>query len=272
MTKDNVHVKGIKTCYQCIGDESFTKDKLNYACLDSWGSQTGTCCKFESSPWFEDPNNVYACGRIDKTKNSLCSIGMTGDSTLKYAFCPYDERKCIGGAMGIAHADTARVLSTSYAFRDKDSCAFKLTPTDSQLYFSRQLNVTVNLQIDMNCKIYHGESLSQLESNVIDCSGKNASTYTITATHYAVIVVKGKSDDAFIEIQYELSNYLDTFTLAAIVCLGLLLLACFVALYTSFILTKSTKVAFEKQRGSMKDAGIQMSVEVSRIKAATDDY
>ena len=70
---------------------------------------------------------------------------MTGDSTYKYSFCPYDERKCIGGSMSTAHAEIARVFSTTYAFRNKDSCAFKLVPTDSQLYFTRQLNITVQM-------------------------------------------------------------------------------------------------------------------------------
>lgn len=50
-------------------------------------------------------------------------------------------------------------------------------PTDSDLYWMRYMNITIERAVDVNCKIYYGVKIEELENNVVDCSGVNRTSF-----------------------------------------------------------------------------------------------
>jgi hypothetical protein len=52
-----------------------------------------------------------------------------------------------------------RVAATTIAFSKEDVCSWKLVPNDSELYFERIYNITINKVNDMTCKLIWGPSI-----------------------------------------------------------------------------------------------------------------
>lgn len=111
----------------------------------------------------------------------------------------------------------SNLVATTVEFKENDYCSWKIVPTDTDLYFSRYLNLTVIQVLDVVCAIYHGDTIdSMLASDPIDCSQKNQTSFGdkyIPASHHVTIVVTGTSDQAYASIEYELADYLDTLSL-----------------------------------------------------------
>jgi len=132
------------------------------------------------------------------------------------------------------------------------------------------------LVLDVNCHIYYGETIdAMVESTPIDCSLKNYTSYAsmqISASDHVTIVVTGKSKQAFVSIEYELVDYLDTLTLQISLVLSVCILICCVNFFILFILNKTTRVQFSKVENTFKEQGIYMSVEMSKSNAAWEEY
>ena len=99
------------------------------------------------------------CSQIDRNKKTLCSSRVPNQIDLKYAFCPYLQNKCFQKPIIFAKSTQSQLVATTEEFRKDDYCVWKFNPTDTDLYFSRKLNLTVNLVLDVSCTIYHGENL-----------------------------------------------------------------------------------------------------------------
>jgi hypothetical protein len=82
-------------------------------------------------------------------------------------------------------------------------CSWKLKPSDSEISFTRNFNITLENYIDTDCYIIWGSSLDTMD-NLIDCSGKNMTSYSdIPSTNHVFIVAVGKSDKAYFEFSYK---------------------------------------------------------------------
>lgn len=148
-----------------------------------------------------------------------------------------------------AGGKSSHVVATTTEFKKDDVCSWKIVPTDTELGFSRTLNITVNSVIDVDCKVYYGESMDKLLDNSFDCSPKNKTSYSdnkIPANNHAVIVVYGKTNQAQISIQYELADFLDSTTYLILLGFAACVIVCSVNIFILFVLNKTTKVQFSK--------------------------
>lgn len=105
-----------------------------------------------------------------------------------------DESKCYQSGVTNAYGETAGLLATTIKFGRNDFCAFKIAPTDSDFYFMRYMNVTIERNVDSDCKIYYGNQIKDLESpwlGVTDCTNSNLTSYQFFSYEYIVIVVQG---------------------------------------------------------------------------------
>lgn len=114
---------------------------------------------------------------------------MKTDATLKYAYCPQDESKCYGTSVTNAFGELSGIFMTTVGFVLDDFCAFKIAPTDSDFYFMRYMNITIERAVDINCKMYYSEKIENLEEGIIDCSAVNATSWQFYSWQHIVIVV-----------------------------------------------------------------------------------
>lgn len=202
---------------------------------------------------------------------------MTEDKNIRYAFCPYLPNKCYQKPVIAAGSTQSHLLATTQEFVKNDYCAWKIVPSDTDLAFSRYLNITVQLVLDVNCAIYHGDTIDSMMTNTpIDCTKKgNKTTYDdtkIPASHHVTIVVTGKSYQSFIAIEYELGEYIDTTTLQVSVGIVICCLICAVNFFILFVLQKTTRVQFSKVENTFKEHGIYMSIEMTKSEAAFEEF
>ena len=67
----------------------------------------------------------------------------------------------------------------------------------------RYMNVTIERNVDSDCKIYYGDRIEDLDNpwfGVVDCTDKNLTSYQFFSWEHIVIVVQGKTADASLEI------------------------------------------------------------------------
>ena len=60
--------------------------------------------------------------------------------------------------------------ATTFNFKNKDVCSWKLKPSDSEIYFTRNFNITIENYMATDCYIIYGISLDEM-TGYIDCSG-----------------------------------------------------------------------------------------------------
>lgn len=161
----------------------------NYMCIDSWDATTGLCCKDQTS---------LAC---KKANTSLCSSSLTFSSAsnyTKYAYCPFSNKKCFNQPILSASTTVQEVAASTIDFGDSDVCSWKMLAPESEIYFSRQFNITIDKVNNVDCKILFGQTLNKL-TNEIDCSADSPRTYNnISASNQVVIVAIGKGSDSYI--------------------------------------------------------------------------
>jgi hypothetical protein len=52
-----------------------------------------------------------------------------------------------------------RIAATTMIFGKEDVCSWKLLPSDSEFYFSRVYNISIDKVNDMTCKLIYGPSI-----------------------------------------------------------------------------------------------------------------
>lgn len=114
---------------------------------------------------------------------------MTTDGPLKYAYCPFDESKCFQTSVTKPSGSLTGLLSTTISFGQGDSCAFKLSPQDSDLYFLRSLSIKIDRAIDVDCKIYHSVKMDEIETDPIDCTGKNTTSFEFASNEHVAVII-----------------------------------------------------------------------------------
>lgn len=75
---------------------------------------------------------------------------------------------------------------------------------ESEIYFSRLFNITIDKVYNTDCRILYGPNLENL-TNEIDCSLESPKTYNnISASNQVVIVAIGKGPDSYMQFTYNL--------------------------------------------------------------------
>lgn len=116
----------------------------------------------------------------------------------KYMYCPFELDKCFQKPLISASKTVQQLGATTINFVAKDVCSWKLVSSESDLYFSRYFNITIDTVVSMECHILYGPSFDQLTGD-IDCSNTNSTIYdTIQSTDSVVIVARGFDDMAYL--------------------------------------------------------------------------
>ena len=85
-----VKVPNSISCYDCLNSKQANQISESFMCLNSWDSENGSCCK---APRKGQPISPFC----KKGKSSLCSA--RSNNSGKYAYCPFDTKKCISKPM-----------------------------------------------------------------------------------------------------------------------------------------------------------------------------
>ena len=73
-------------------------------------------------------------------------------------------------------------------------------------------------------------------------------------------------------IEYELGEYIDTFTLQIALCFAICILICSVNFFVLFILNKTSRTQFSKVENTFKEHGMYMSIEMSKAEAVYEEF
>ena len=139
---------------------------------------------------------------MDLNKNYLCSSRFVRKA-VKYATCPFDTDKCISKPVINARSSVLNTQATTFNFKNKDVCSWKLKPSDSELYFTTVFNITVENYYKTDCYIVYGSSIDTMDE-IIDCSDSNMTSYTnIPSDNHVFIVAVGTDYMAYFEFSYK---------------------------------------------------------------------
>jgi hypothetical protein len=122
---------------------------------------------------------------------------------IKYATCPFDTDKCISKPVLNARSSVLETQATSYLFKNRDVCSWKLKPSDAELYFTTNFNITIENYWKTECYIVYGSSLDKM-NDIIDCSKSNMTSYSdIPSDNHVFIIAVGIDDQAYFEFSYK---------------------------------------------------------------------
>jgi hypothetical protein len=189
----------------------------------------------------------------------------------RYAYCPFNLDKCYQKPIISASKTVQEVAATTINFLNKDVCSWKLFSAESELYFGRRFNITIDQVVDVDCKVLWGKSIDNL-TETIDCSLENKKVInTIPSNATVVIYAIGTSDQAYLGFTYHLIDIIPTTTLLGALGLGLMIIGCAVGCYILFIIRTTSGVKIRKVEGKLKDSATIMTIEMSRARAAFNE-
>ena len=70
-------------------------------------------------------------------------------------------------------------------------------PNDSELYFQRVYNITIDKVSNMTCKLIWGSNIDSMD-NELDCGSPGIIAQQIMSDQHIWIVAIGKSDEAYL--------------------------------------------------------------------------
>lgn len=162
----------------------------------------------------------------------------------RYSFCPFDYDACFEQPiLEDANMVTNIAVSTVKFTKDK-VCNWKLVPADSELYFEKYFNISINNAYQTDCRILYGPELSKLE-NIIDCS-KGGIFNSIPVTQHVSIVAISLDDKAFVEVNYNVQDFFDLWLFYTAFGFTILLVAMVAGCYILCILRSVTGVEMSK--------------------------
>ena len=164
-------------------------------------------------------------------------------------------------------ASTAPILAaTTVNYKTNDTCSWKILPSESELTFARFVNITINRILYVECFIYYGTSIDSM-TNQINCSGSNSSSYgvnQIPSSNHIIIIALGKNDNAYLELTYQLQNYLDLTTIYASLIVGFIVLVCCAGCFQLVVLMRTANANVQRSFRKLMNAGTYISVELSK--------
>ena len=123
---------------------------------------------------------------------------MTGNA--RYGFCPFEIEKCYAKPLISAKSSLKELGATTINFKNKDVCAWKLKASESEIYFTRNFNITIEILYEVDCFIIYGPSIDKMD-NEIKC--ENVTSYTSIPSEYQVMIVAvGTGYQAYFEFSY----------------------------------------------------------------------
>ena len=137
-------------------------------CLDSWSSLSGVCCTNTLTYEGIDLTSAITpqeiapqyCTKPFKS-SSLCSDKVKGNA--RYGFCPFEIDKCYAKPIISAKSSLREIGATTINFKNKDVCSWKLKASESEIYFTRNFNITTEVMYDVDCFLVFGPSLDKMD-------------------------------------------------------------------------------------------------------------
>ena len=128
-----------------------------------------------------------------------------------------------------AKSSVREIGATTVNFKNKDVCSWKLKPSESEIYFTRNYNITIENNYETDCYIIYGPSLDEMNQE-IKC--ENRTSYTDIPSEYHVMVISiGTNYQAYFEFSYG-TMQTDFWEQIAIVAIGsVVFLSCGIAYF-----------------------------------------
>jgi hypothetical protein len=123
--------------------------------------------------------------------------------------------------------------------------------------------------------IYHAATMDEIESDPIDCTGFNTTSFEVASNEHVAIIIQGETADSSIELQYQYQTRYSWLTQENAYIVGgfvLCIFTCTVCFIQAFVLSKEAEVSISRAETNLRDSGFQMTICSEKMHLAFQEY